>query len=315
MTRVALGLSVLLATACNPGVIVLDAGNDGGHAGGDETTSGDTSGNSGVGNSSSDGTTTEADDGSTFGDDDSDDGAAFISGSDLGPVCSPAPGAGYRAHCPGCDVLHQDCPRGDKCVPFANDGGIHWNATRCAPVEEFPAEIGEPCLMEGNPYSGLDNCAFGSICWGVDAETLEGTCVPMCTGSASDPQCPGDQLCSIANEGTVAVCLAGCDPLASACPAGESCTYYGDEFVCSPPIVETVGDGEPCELPHQCEAGHVCAAGEVVGCDAYACCTSLCDLGVPEPDTACSAGQMCAPFYDGQAPDGLETVGVCVFPE
>jgi hypothetical protein len=32
-----------------------------------------------------------------------------------------------------CDQWAQDCPPGEKCMPWANDGGSSWNATRCFP--------------------------------------------------------------------------------------------------------------------------------------------------------------------------------------
>src|SRR5690606_38571371 len=35
-----------------------------------------------------------------------------------------------------CDVFAQDCPKGEKCMPWANDGGGSWNATTCSPVED-----------------------------------------------------------------------------------------------------------------------------------------------------------------------------------
>src|SRR5262245_15971404 len=30
-----------------------------------------------------------------------------------------------------CDVWAQDCPPGEKCMPWANDGGSSWNSLRC----------------------------------------------------------------------------------------------------------------------------------------------------------------------------------------
>ena len=36
-----------------------------------------------------------------------------------------------------CDLWGQDCPDGEKCMPWASNGGT-WNATRCSPVVDSP---------------------------------------------------------------------------------------------------------------------------------------------------------------------------------
>ena len=38
----------------------------------------------------------------------------------------------------------------------------------------------------GSAVSGVDNCAQGSMCWGVDPETLEGECIAFCDPRADD---------------------------------------------------------------------------------------------------------------------------------
>jgi len=308
---------VVVAAGCSPGTIVLDAGNDEGGAGETGTS---TSGAEGPGQSSTsppgsttlDETTGGSDDGSTSGQDDtSDDGVAFIFPSDAGPLCSSLPGGQYLVSCE-CDVMVQDCPSGEKCAPWANDGGDHWNANRCRPIADDAAEVGEPCTVEDNAYSGADDCVLGAMCWGVDPDSLGGTCVPLCTGDENDPECPGDLTCSIEAYGAVAVCLPACDPLSPACAPEEGCVLYGGEFVCSAPIVEWVGEGEACDWPHACEPGHACVEADLIGCDGFGCCTAFCDLDAGEPNPACGDGQTCAPWYDGDAPEGLEALGVCL---
>ena len=42
-----------------------------------------------------------------------------------------------------CNPFTQDCPEGEKCMPWANDGGGSWNATRCSPISDNPGEPGE----------------------------------------------------------------------------------------------------------------------------------------------------------------------------
>src|SRR5262245_46725118 len=44
-----------------------------------------------------------------------------------------------------CDAWAMDCPRGEKCMPWANDGGSEWNATRCSPLDPDPAHPGDQC--------------------------------------------------------------------------------------------------------------------------------------------------------------------------
>ena len=35
-----------------------------------------------------------------------------------------------------CDIWAQNCPRGEKCMPWANDDGYGWSATRCTPIDD-----------------------------------------------------------------------------------------------------------------------------------------------------------------------------------
>jgi hypothetical protein len=65
-----------------------------------------------------------------------------------------------------CDLWKQDCPPGEKCMPWANDGGGSWNATRCTPLAEDPRQPGEPCTVEGSGVSGRDDCDIRAMCWG-----------------------------------------------------------------------------------------------------------------------------------------------------
>jgi hypothetical protein len=58
----------------------------------------------------------------------------------------------------------------------------------------------------------------------------------------------------------------------------------------------------------------------VPGCTgSLGCCTEYCDLTADDPSAACagqSAGQECVAAYtEGDAPPGLEDVGLCAIPE
>src|SRR5690606_38468395 len=144
-----------------------------------------------------------------------------------------APDGGPRPY--ECDLLAQDCPVGEKCMPWANDGGLSWNATRCSPVAPAPGQVGDACLVEGSGVSGIDDCDLGLMCWNVD-ERGEGYCQDICTGTYRDPSCaaPEDQ-CVISNEGAIALCLSTCDPVLQDCTiAGEACMPDTDAWVCWP---------------------------------------------------------------------------------
>lgn len=106
-----------------------------------------------------------------------------------------------------CSIWDQDCAKGEKCGPWANDGGDQHNATRCVPVAPDPMQPGEPCTAEGSGVSGIDDCALGVLCYDVWEDTLEGTCVAMCGGSENAPDCPFGSWCSISNDGVLALCL------------------------------------------------------------------------------------------------------------
>ena len=214
-----------------------------------------------------------------------------------------------------CSTFHQDCPPGEKCNAWANDGGSSWNALRCVPLAPDPAEVGEPCTAEGSGVSGLDSCALGSICWGVDAETGEGSCVPYCTGALEGPSCDDpDQFCSIGSVGVLALCLPTCDPLEqSSCPQGQGC-YPGGyaSFVCAP---DQSGDKgglfDACEFTNGCAPGFACLTADNVGsCDVDAprCCMPFCDL----LDPTCPAGTQCFPaVQEGAVQPGDENIGLC----
>lgn len=223
----------------------------------------------------------------------------------------PIDGGGCFTHCSECDVWAQDCPRGEKCLPWANDGGMQWNATYCGPLDVDPGEPGDECTVEGGPYSGIDSCEVGSMCWDVDPDTNVGTCVAMCGGSRANPLCGDGEACLIAYNGTVVLCLPTCDPLAPICAGGHACFAENDAFYCVPSGLVAGAYGDPCAQILGCGTGLVCAGiGSTPKCDDE-CCTALCDLDQPTcPDE--ELGQLCLPYFrEGEAPVGLESVGIC----
>jgi hypothetical protein len=220
-----------------------------------------------------------------------------------------------------CDIWAQDCPEGEKCMPWANDGGDSWNATRCSPIEDSPGQPGDTCTVEGNGVSGVDSCDLAAMCWDVDGETNMGICVGFCEGTEDAPFCSNpDEGCSITNDGVLILCLAYCDPLLQDCAEGSACYPEENGFFCSPdasgPDLGAIGD--PCEYINVCDPGGWCANAESVpGCaGAIGCCSGYCDITDPmASDTCLPDGTECVSWYEeGTAPPGYEDVGVCVIP-
>jgi hypothetical protein len=236
-------------------------------------------------------------------------GASFIKPSDGG--------TGTKE----CDVWTQDCPVGEKCMPYSGDGDNAWESLKCVPVKEPAGSIGDKCTVEGGGTSGIDSCAKGAMCWSVDPETGEGTCVEQCTGSPDMPKCSSaETFCLIANEGVLTLCLPGCDPLLQGCPNGDLCVpnpMDPNSFIC---VIDASGEEgqewDVCEYANACDAGLLCANPALATeCDPQGagCCLPFCDLKMP----ACNgANQECLAWYEeGQAPPQYVDVGVCGIPQ
>jgi len=220
-----------------------------------------------------------------------------------------------------CDIWIDDCPPGQKCMPWANDGGNSWNATKCTPIAEQPNGVGEPCTVEGSGVSGIDDCAARAMCWDVDPETNEGTCIAFCNGSEAAPTC-GDPCssCTVWNEGVLILCLPICDPLVQDCSEGMACQAYEDTFVCSPDSGSELGAaGDQCEFYNVCDPGLFCGdAARVPGClGAIGCCTPFCDALGAGDECAVFPETECIPWFDeGEAPPCFSTeIGGCLLPE
>ncbi|MCR9163673.1 MAG: hypothetical protein ACE37F_16875 [Nannocystaceae bacterium] len=203
-----------------------------------------------------------------------------------------------------CDPYAQNCAEGEKCVPWAADGGSAWNSTRCSPVPADPDLLGDPCQVEGSGVSGVDSCDVGLMCWDVDAETNTGTCIELCGCGPVDPTCDGGgTLCTISNDGVLPMCLPTCDPLdpSAVCDDGDGCYPVSGNFQCAP---DASGDGglpaQSCDFINDCDPGLACASPDVVpGCDGIGCCTPFCDLDEPE---TCPFGSCQAWFEAGDEP-------------
>jgi len=217
-----------------------------------------------------------------------------------------------------CNPIAQDCPEGSKCTAYGKLPGDEWNANKCVPEPAEGAAIGESCTVMGEDmFSGIDNCAKGSVCLNSDDEMKNGFCVEFCN---SEMACPGTQggdgLCIVTNDGALPICLFTCDPLLQDCLGTGAC--YGDPggppFICFTPDAMGGGmDGDPCNFTNACVAGLNCTAAPTQeGCetDQFGCCAPFCGL---DEVGVCTGTEECVPFFmEPQA--GYENVGICALP-
>jgi hypothetical protein len=220
-----------------------------------------------------------------------------------------------------CNPFEQDCPRGQKCTIWANDGGPAWNASRCVDIDPDPVGVGETCTVVESGVSGLDDCDLGLICWYVD-DTGQGECIEFCRGTADAPTCPPMHQCTISSAGVVSVCVQQCDPLLQDCPGNFACYPVNDGYTCAQDGSGRTGShGDPCDAVTDCDPGLFCIDPDAHStCNgAFGCCSTVCDLSDPMADATCAAldpAQSCQSWYflPGMAPRGYEDVGVCALP-
>jgi hypothetical protein len=303
----ALPCAALLVFACGPSVAVDDASAGAGSSSTTADTSASTASSTTAGSTTTAGPA-DSSSASGFTTGAPSDGSTFIVPPDAGPSVIQ------------CDDFLQDCPPGQKCMPYASDGGEAWNATRCVDVVDDPHAAGEPCTMVRSPWSGEDDCDGASMCFGVDPETLQGTCTSFCRGSDVNPLCPEPcDVCPIAGDGVLNLCLQRCDLLLQDCANGWACLPVLGEVVCVPSDPSPgAGIGTPCEYVNACPPSMVCVAAELVpGCGGgIGCCTALCPVGGEDPCPALAPGTTCAARFDAPPPEGCAgaPAGMCVLP-
>lgn len=212
-----------------------------------------------------------------------------------------------------CDPWAQDCPEGEKCVPYVSSDGGLWDAHKCVPVmgEQAP---GESCESAG-PVEATDDCDITSFCWNVDNEGVGGECVRFCSGTPDAPICPSASQCLIDGNGVFNLCIGICDPLIQDCGAGQACYWDGGSFSCAP-TTQDIPAGQPCGFVNDCALGLICVgASAVPDCAGANCCTAYCDLEQGDAGCAALPGTSCVPFFEeGQEPPSNPTLGVCQVP-
>jgi hypothetical protein len=203
-----------------------------------------------------------------------------------------------------CDPWLQDCPEGEKCVPYASEGGS-WEGNKCVPImgDQPP---GEPCTY-GGVVEATDDCDASSACW-------NDTCHAFCTGTPMDPECPVGSTCVLTSNPVLTFCFFDCNPLTQNCAPENGCYWTGEKFDCVPSS-EDLPAGESCEFTNACEIGTICVTAEIIpGCDGVGCCSPFCNLGLGGPECDVLPGTSCAPFFENMAPPNYEQVGICVMP-
>jgi hypothetical protein len=223
-----------------------------------------------------------------------------------------------------CDLWTENCPPGEKCMPYSADGDNSWESLKCVPIVPDPDGLGDPCMVFGSGVSGEDTCDLHMMCWNVDPNTGIGTCVAMCAGSPDNPFCEDPTTaCIISGDGVLILCLdANCNPLVQDCPNADLCVpnpMNPDSFIC---VIDASGEEgqtfDVCEYANACDQGLICANPALAAeCDPMAtgCCLPFCDTSVMPP-LCPGKDQTCLPWYEeGQAPPGLENVGVCGLPQ
>ena len=218
-----------------------------------------------------------------------------------------------------CDPFHQDCPYGQKCFAYDEDGDGALDDAYCAALVGDAVE-GESCVVDQRGHACFDSCARGLRCWHVDPESGEGTCAALCEGDLEAPSCADvDDGCLLLDDGPLNVCVPRCDPLAQDCEAGEQCVGApaGPGWICVPSASSGMAPvGTPCASIDGCEPGLTCVDVErfpAPDCGpSPGCCAAFCALDDGDADCVeLPISELgCAPYDpDDERP---QDVGLCL---
>jgi hypothetical protein len=197
-----------------------------------------------------------------------------------------------------CDLLQQDCPTGNSCVP---QGAGATGTTACTPAGGL-ADQGEPCSSHEDCQDGLhcmlDRCtAF--CCPATDEPCLHGCDLQVDYGAGAYAM-----VCST----EVGSCL-----FQDMCPEGTDC-HISDAnaglTVCDQPSATSSPEGGPCQFRNDCGDSQTCNQSPPDD----GICRHLCDVanwqGLQPALGGCLPGRTCneimLPAFPG--------VGICLPP-
>ncbi len=238
----------------------------------------------------------------------SEEGGSFI--VDPMPTnCGLPPG--LLASCE-CDLAAQNCDTDDACKPRTSTLDGVWDTTACSPLPPDPSRIGEPCEKSFSPFSGIDSCEAGAMCWEVGRDGI-GTCIEFCGALRPEQACSSPTAtCAVGNEGSVAVCLPSCNPLEPSCGERQGCYPTSAlDFGC---VLEGTPLSMTSWLIHPfCPPGSFALGPSVEkGCvEDEPCCAAFCDLNAAD---GCEPEETCVPYFDDltEVDASLHAVGQCV---
>ena len=217
-----------------------------------------------------------------------------------------------------------ECAPGLKCMPYSSDASNWPNAAACFPIDPDAVDLYEPCVWHDHPWSGYDNCGDHAFCEDFDADGT-GECMGLCIWnsensndfSCEDPVAEGNWGC----QECFCMCQVSCNPLDPDCAEGESCVpNHNPAFMCAPDASGELGaHGDPCEFINVCDPGLACVEPMRLpgGCgeQSFGCCSTFCDTSQPNTCPGAAMGEICEPWFaPGEAPDGLQNVGICSLP-
>jgi hypothetical protein len=227
-----------------------------------------------------------------------DEGLTFVPMEDFAGLCS-------ISELSLCDDFVQDCPEGEKCVPFHVEEDCEY--PRCVTVTG-DKQAGESCIAD---EMGSDDCDADSWCYpGTHDLELPPVCVAFCQGTADNSFCDDPSLTCVLDftyQGPLG-CRPSCDPLMPAgCEPWERCTFHNWQPAFGCVLGGGVANGEVCLANQQCDSGMCVLAEALLECAGERCCSPWCDLMAPN----CAMGLECVPV---EVDDPNPNVGVCSLP-
>lgn len=302
-------MAIVAAVACGPGA-ATPASSSGSSGGEEDTTRGPTTtGTTDEPTGATGGSTGTSNDSTSTGviDPTTADSSSSSTGADGCRI-----GGAERCVLPGydgpgeCDPYQQDCPAGQKCLPYDPDAQGVWDSTRCTTVVAEPAGLGERCTMTAGPATGgEDTCDHGLVCWDLVGDS--GTCAELCGCGDASPTCETqDNVCAVLHGGAVGVCRPTCIPTdLDTCGSNQVCVFTPAGIFQCLNALENAGVGEPCDASNACGPGLACSSSPA--CTTAACCVAFCDT----EDPASCEGTCTAVFPSGAPHECYDALGVC----